>query len=150
MESVTYLSAVEAFGHVPLGRACRFSALLKELRLAAAPAPVEDDEDLLVAVRAEDVPETPGGAANPADVQALFEATVLPLHAAIVDQGRFADVAAVVCVARGADGALRDVTEAEAASDAFPSDVFTTAFSSFIAAGSSLSMMLVGTPTGTA
>ena len=149
----TYLSAADAFGHVPLGRACRFSALLRELRVSSAPAgPVagDDADDVLVPVTAADVPETPDGGPDGLDVARAFELTVRPIYEAVVGQGRYGEFAAVVCVARDGDGDVRPLRDGEADGDGFPAAVFASGFASFIAASSTITMSLVGTPPGTA
>lgn len=149
--ATTYLSAVEAFGHVPLGRACRFSALLKEIRLEAAPEPAVEPESPVSVLSAVTLEEQGATGSGPLiDAVDVFERTVMPLHLAIVEQGRYADVAAVICVARDADGVLRDLTPDEATSDHLPADVYSAAFPLFIEASARLTMAHFNTPSATA
>lgn len=144
--ATTYLPVHEALGHVPLGRACRFQALLKEIRLSAAPpAPEPEPEPVLRPVTAAEQagPTGPDAAAGGFDVRRAFEETVLPLHLAIVEQGRYVDVACLVCVAQDGDR-VRAVSPEEAISDDFPAEVYADAFASFLKATSALTMSHCG------
>lgn len=143
--TTTYRPALLPGGDVSLARACRFTAFLQDVvsQTLAAPvveaAPNDRPTTMAEVERAERRP-APGR---------VRMATPFDVYQAVVEGGRFAELAALIVVAVEPDGAVRDVTEEEARSEAFPAGVFTEALPLFFERSTGLTTGLLGMPHAT-
>lgn len=134
-QDVTYRPAPRSFLRV-----CRFAAFIRSIELAKQP-PAEEEPQPAPRLRPVTAEEQAGLTGEPGHQEGL---TVIDLLDAVLVRELGPDLAPVIVQAVEPDGSVRDVTVAEARSDAFDSDTFALAFTLFLGKASVLTHGLSG------
>lgn len=124
MSDTTYRPAPRSFLRV-----CRFAAFLRSIELAKI---TEAEPDEPAPPQPVLRPVTAAEQAAPAEPDAQEGLTLTDILDAVIVQERGPEIAAVIVQAVEPQGTVRNVSEAEAAGDAFDPDAFALAFALFL------------------